>query len=318
MKKIVKNHQLSISYLYDLFDKLSPIIVILSTAVILFATLFPFNFSQKLIPEITNISYAFRHKTDLTDSVNNVLLFIPFGFGLSNVINKYRKNIIELILIIFIASSGLSFTVEFLQILLPSRSTTIADIVNNSIGGLLGFLCFHIWKYKIINSIWLFLEKIRNSLSIKTTILAGITYTIFCLIIAANLPIITSLSNWDNRLFLHIGNEGTGDRPWRGNIYELVIADRSISPIEVENAFSQNKLLSDNDTALIAAYKFIGKDNFSDKTGNSPTLSWQGESGKTEETTGAFIDSRNWLKTSFSVSSITDKIRRSSQFTLSK
>ncbi len=148
-------------------------------------------------------------------------------------------------------------------------------------------------------------------------IVAGIAYTIFCLIIAANLPIITSLSNWDNQFSLQIGNERTGDRPWQGYISELAIADRSISKMEVANAFSQNKLLSDNNPALIAAYKFIGKDNFIDNTGNSPTLSWQGKSGQTEDTRGIFLSSHHWLKTSSPATSITEKIRRRSQFTLS-
>jgi len=317
MTKAKSANKLSTHNLHYLFDKWSPIIVAFSTIIIIFATLFPFNFSPKLISEITNLTYAFRHQTNFHDVVNNILLFIPFGFGLSAVLKKYIKSIIGLILITFLASAGLSFTVEFLQILLPSRSTTVADIVNNSMGGLVGFLCFHIWKYRIINSIWQLIEVIRNSLSIKNLIVVGIVYTIFCLIIAANLPRFTSLRNWNPQFYLYVGNEKTGDRSWQGYISQLAIANRNISQQEIANAFAQNKLLSDNDPALIAAYKFIDQGNLIDTTGNSPTLSWQGKSEQTEDNSGVFVSSHHWLKTSSPATSITEKIRHSSQFTLS-
>ncbi len=309
--------RISTHKLYNLFDKWSPFIFIFSVATIVIATLFPFNFSRNLAYEITDLSHAFRHPTNFTDAVNNVLLFIPFGFGLSTLINKYRASIVGIILIIFIASASLSFTVEMLQILLPSRASTIADIVNNSIGGLVGFLCFHLWKYKITNSAWRLIEKIRNSLSVRNLTITAIAYTGLCLAIAVSLPFNTSLSNWDTQFSLQLGNEATGDRPWRGSISSLAIADRAISQTEVANAFDQNRLLSVKNPALITAYQFTGKDNLMDITGNSPQLSWQGKAGTTEDSKGVFLSGNRWLKTSSPATSITEKIRRHSQFTLS-
>jgi glycopeptide antibiotics resistance protein len=321
MNKNEKITRLSADHLLEILYKWSLFILITSIVFILFCTLFPFNFSQNLIPEMSNLRYAFRHSTDLIDSFNNVLLFIPFGFGLTALFASYRIGTIPLFIIILIASASLSFTVEFLQILLPSRATTIADIINNSIGGLLGFLCFHLWKYKIINSIEQSIERFYNSLSVKNLTIVAIAYTIFYLTIAGNLAIATSLSNWNPQYYLQLGNEATGDRPWEGYITELAIADRVLSETEVANAFAQNQLLSAKNPALIANYQFTGQftgqGNLIDTTGNAPQLSWQGEPQATENFPGVFLSPQHWLKTKFPATAITEKIRHHSQFTFS-
>ena len=127
----------------------SYIILVISLTLILFLTLFPFRFEQ--FDRIWQIHHHFsgfeyggysRCCTHLAfyEPLANVLLFMPFGFGLASLFNK--KPVRRSFVIALIASLGLSLTIEFLQVFQPERSPSLTDVLTNSTGGILGFLCF--------------------------------------------------------------------------------------------------------------------------------------------------------------------------------
>ena len=72
----------------------------------------------------------------------NIVLFLPVGFFLSAVMAKTWLSPLKCIFLVLVISSILSFSIEFLQVFLPGRSPTLADILMNSIGGLLGSACY--------------------------------------------------------------------------------------------------------------------------------------------------------------------------------
>ena len=66
------------------------------------------------------------------DAVLNVLLFIPFGFGLRlRGTSRWRA---------WAVAIATTATVELLQIYIPGRDSTLGDVVMNSIGGITGIL----------------------------------------------------------------------------------------------------------------------------------------------------------------------------------
>ncbi len=146
------------------------ILVIASIFVVAIATLYPFNFS---IPEnfsLPALLDRFDNTSFVNDQVNNVLLFMPLGFGLTSILLRNRiRGLIQILVVVF-ASASLSFSVEFLQSFLPSRDPTPADIVNNTIGGFVGLLCFYICDSRSFNSTIDYLENTQASNSQKITI----------------------------------------------------------------------------------------------------------------------------------------------------
>ena len=71
----------------------------------------------------------------------NILFFVPFGILFSTIIlRKYTGGYLFTFIVVTLAGSLLSFTIEFLQLFLATRISTIADIFGNIAGSGLGVL----------------------------------------------------------------------------------------------------------------------------------------------------------------------------------
>lgn len=283
----------------------------------LVTTLFPFNFSFKHGFSVKEIANSFDNSSSLSDQLGNVLLFLPLGFGLTCLLQTRRLGATAKLAIVLIISAGLSFTVEILQVFLPSRAPTISDILTNSFGGSLGFLCFHLWKFRILSYTSALIKKSKGCLSIEKLTAGFIGYLVLTFLISSALPSATNLRNWDPTFPLLLGNEQTGDRPWQGYVSEFYMADRAISEEEVAQAFSDKSFFASLGDSLIADYRLTGKGSYRDQTGYLPDLSWQGQSPKVQDGTGVFLTSSHWLETANPATSMSQRIRETSQFTLS-
>jgi VanZ family protein len=301
--------------LHQLVFKAAPFLVIISILLILLATLFPFNFSFKDGLSFQEIFSSFKHTSHLSDRIKNWLLFLPLGFGLMCLLQQRRLGKTAKVLLVLITSLCLSLQVEILQSFLPSRQPTLADVVNNSLGGLLGLICFYVWKIKIINYVVEIIKKNRSRLSVKQLSVVFIGYITLSFISTIILQTTTSLSNWNLNFPLILGNEFTGDRPWQGYISEVYVADRAISKEEVDKIFS-HKSLHQLEDSLLAHYQLQGQNNYTDRTGKLPALSWQGEPPNIQDVKGVFLTDNHWLKTVTPVSFLNQKLRKSNQFTI--
>lgn len=87
-----------------------------------------FQPNVNLIPFVNGLNMEF---------LLNVLLFIPLGFFCPMISKKYEqvKNIIFI-------GVGFSFVIEISQLFTLHRATDINDIISNTLGILIGYLCF--------------------------------------------------------------------------------------------------------------------------------------------------------------------------------
>ena len=90
-----------------------------------------------------------------SDFLKNIVFFIPFGSLLTTIIlKKHDPVFLATFLIVIFAGGLLSCAIEILQLLLPTRSVDIADIIGNMLGSGFGMQI----TLMILNGI-----KIRNS-----------------------------------------------------------------------------------------------------------------------------------------------------------
>src|ERR1700723_2600629 len=101
-------------------------ILTLSVAGILFLTLYPFRFSLHANPQLNGSPFLLVSGLKSSGPVAaflNILLFVPFGFGLSHQFREKRKSGTAILLLTTVAGLLLSYCIEFAQIYIPTRDS---------------------------------------------------------------------------------------------------------------------------------------------------------------------------------------------------
>jgi hypothetical protein len=79
-----------------------------------------------------------RGRWQLYDVLFNIVGFLPFGFLLGRVLRRRHMHFAVLVLLTACVACLFSLTIETLQYFLPSRSSSLVDVVTNTIGGTIG------------------------------------------------------------------------------------------------------------------------------------------------------------------------------------
>jgi len=114
-------------------------LLLLSCALILYGTLYPFSFQFGLHNEsvLALLVASARSHASRGDILGNIILFFPFGFFAMQCLLPRAPRPIRLFFVIF-TGAAFSFCIESVQIYLPGRVTSIYDIATNTAGSLLG------------------------------------------------------------------------------------------------------------------------------------------------------------------------------------
>jgi glycopeptide antibiotics resistance protein len=294
-------------------------LVIFSILAVVIATLYPFNFSLPDNISKRELVNSFDNNSFFNDQVNNVILFLPLGFGLTGLLQTKNAKLIWQIVAVILASAALSSSVELLQILVPSRTPTPADIFNNSFGGFLGLILFYIWNSKGFKAILQRIEDSKASNSISKITLFFTGYIILTFLLTIPWQAITNLSGWNPSFPLIVGNERTAERGWEGYISELNITNQALSQNQIKQVFDRSNNFANLGDSLIASYDFTGNAPYKDKAGKQPDLLWQGTQNQNQNQNEdrVFISPNRWLQTPTPVESLSKNIGKTSEFTIS-
>jgi len=270
---------------------------------ILYTTLFPFDFLFS--HQSASFDFSFVTSDALVDYLRNILLFIPFSFGLVYLLLSRAKRYRQIVVVIVIFSGiGLSTMVEILQLFLSARNPSLADILANSIGTFCGLLIFYFWGEKLLNYLPRFPRMLLAAIITSHLMVMGVSYV--------SLTNATGLNNWDPSYPLLLGNEKNGDRPWQGSVSNLQIADYAISEKEISRVFNGEIVDS-----LIAYYPLTSTTSLADQTQQQPNLSWHGTRPTVPLETGVALDSNHWLRSHTPTTNLFRRLADTSQFTLS-
>jgi glycopeptide antibiotics resistance protein len=116
-----------------------------SLGLIMLITLSPFDFSfsETLFRTGRPILLIGWGKSSVSDVLLNAVLFMPFGFGLASLLPQRRRLAgLTSLAVVFWGCFALSYTIEVLQQLMPSRFPALRDVLANSFGGVLGWSGF--------------------------------------------------------------------------------------------------------------------------------------------------------------------------------
>ena len=299
--------------LLQLIETKSKTIIVLSSFIILFLTLLPFDFAYPDNFSWDDFKIIMTRVSSPGDIFVNLALFIPFGWGLTALFTTKKFSLQQSILLTFIFSVGFSSIVEILQIFLLFRMTTLADVASNSLSGFLGGVLFLLVRHRLKRFYFYFNQRFF----LKIFMVFWLIYLITIGISLISLKDATKLSNWNAQFPLMIGNEQTGDRSWKGEISYLYLSDHFLSSATIEKLLITNNQDKNYQDYLLGAYIFEeSKAKYTDQLGNLPSLKWQAKHLITTEKNAITLDENNWLKTEVTPYELTQKIKEKSQFTI--
>jgi glycopeptide antibiotics resistance protein len=288
---------------------------------VVLGTLAPFDFRTGLSSPF-KLSHYIANQLGPLHVALNILLFMPLGAYLYHEGQQRRTNMSTVLILTTAAGLILSLTVEFLQRYLPSRDSSLVDVVANTSGGVLGFFCNRAWG----GSVQTLVERLRARRSPAILVATVAVFMLFALSAAAALQTRTALSNWSEEYPLLVGNERTGDRPWQGRVFGLSITDDAAS-LALVRRFSAGEAVT-LPGSPVATFDFSGDSPYRDKAGNVPDLDWTKES---RDSVGVEADLPNelpisgvgaarlggqrWLQTA-PATRIAQRLRASNRFTL--
>jgi VanZ family protein len=298
--------------------------------IILLATLSPFEFTAEGVTLKGAIKVFFAHPSDWSDLIGNVLLFMPLGFGIALRAQSQGIKLLTGLAIATIISPLLSFSVELSQVFLPSRSPSWIDISTNTTGGFCGALSYillttisarHNSTTTASNQVISVEQKVKRLLTIRNLAVALIAWIMMIGLVSLSLQEAAQLSNWNPKLPLLLGNEKTGDRPWNGTISKVEISDRALSQSEIAQVLQTKGSLPQ--AGLVTAYDLTNLESrnslskpLKDRTGQLPDLVAQGD-GISAVPEGVRVSDKHWLSTAEPASVLSNRLRNSSQFTIS-
>jgi hypothetical protein len=293
-------------------------IIILSLIGIAYLTLFPFRFDFSPTIDFHKspifLGDSVKHSGFL-DFFLNVLLFVPFGVGVSAQCRKRGSSRWASLFLAFAFGAGVSYTVELLQFYVPERDSGWGDVISNSAGSVVGFLLFECCGGAILELLSRFEDSFGRWLSPRRTALLLVAYFAVCFGISILLQNETRLSNWDPQCDLFAGNDASGRDPWRGQIFLMQIWNRAL-PEQAIRRLAARESAEDSTAGLLGSYDFTTSPPYQDEKHFLPALDWTPQQPRLTNARSIELSARSWLHTKVPAENLTRKIQKTSQFTV--
>ncbi len=244
----------------------------------------------------------------LRDVPLNVLLFVPLGFGLAGIVtadgrpptaaNKAslsgggRWSAVGGLLAI---SLLLSAALEAAQLFLPERAPSVADVVANGLGALLGVGLYRAWAMGVGRAL-------RRYATGRNLMLGLGIYSLVVALLTGYLYRSVRLSNWDTSFPLVVGNEAVGKRQWSGRVESLWF-----------------EWLHNESMNIFGGYEFSGGAPFEFKPALSdalPPLVWREGPASLQEGQDVTIGPGEWLATETPFAFFSEVARKGDRFAI--
>lgn len=285
-------------------------ILLLATAGILFLTMYPFRFSFHALPHGASpfLLGSSGKGGGFADAFLNVLLFVPFGFGLAEKLRKRGKSS-RFVWAAALGSGALfSYVIEFLQLYIPERDSGWEDVFTNGSGSLIGSIFYLAVGARVVRALAATQQYAAVLLTAKRVAFFLLAYFCFWFALAAVLQKQTRLSNWNPDAMLILGNDSSGRNPWRGQIRTLQIWDRALSDAADGTPDSPNLPIINYDFASLSGSMM--------QLQVAPKLFWIPTTPEGTTGSGLDFDGRSWLSTRTNAGDLVERLRKTNQFTI--
>jgi len=295
-------------------------ILLLALAGILFLTLFPFRFALHAKPPAHFSHFLLGgvwKDSGALDVFLNILLFLPFGFGVSEKVCERGWRRRTTFVSAAVAGFLLSYSIEFLQLFTPTRASRWEDVASNTTGAVAGFAIFALCGEAIVSVAAKLENAIRSSLTPRRAALLLPLYFALWFVISAALQKETRLTNWDPKSQFLVGNDAVGSSwtAWKGTVSRVQLWNRAL-PDDLARSVTSGVSAAGSQSGLVASYDFLSPEPLQDRTTLLPNLSWIPQSPPPAAQNGIALDGGSWLSTQVPASRLIEALQRTNQFSL--
>jgi hypothetical protein len=291
-------------------------ILILSLLGTFFLTFYPFRFSfHEALPGDSPFLLGPGKNAGAYDDFLNILLFVPFGFGLAEKLGEKVRSRLAILAATFLAGVLLSYFIEFVQAYIPSRDSGWRDIITNSSGSAVGFFLFELCGLPLVRVLSRGEAALRTLLARRHAWILIPLYFAIWIALSMALQTQTRLGNWDSDALLTVGNDAAGENStaWRGEMSLLQFWDRALPPAIAQQLTTGD--LSGPGPAPLASFDF-SKPPFRDANGALPDLIWRSQPPKAQTSGSLVFDGSSSLRSTVPVSTLTSLLKRGNQLSV--
>jgi VanZ family protein len=291
-------------------------ILIISLLGIAYLTLFPFRLSFA----ITTVFHRYPFLLGMTgkrpsdmDVFLNVLLFVPFGFGLSAKLRQRQSRRWTSFFLALAIGAGVSYAVEFLQFYIPERDSGWDDVITNAAGSVVGFFLFELWGGPLLEGLSRWEDLFDRWLSPRRAAFMLAAYFAVWFGISMYLQTKTRIIDWDPQYHLFVGNDASGQNPWNGQVFLLQFWNRAL-PEQTIRQMAARQSAENGNAGLLGSYDLTGSPPYQDQTNVLPPLAWTPD--QPQLTVARALDLRPSLHTQFPAETLPREIEKTGRFTI--
>lgn len=212
---------------------------------------------------------------------------------------------IETLFLVIISAFAISYVIEVTQLSLSLRFPSFIDVLFNTLGAAIGLSLFLVGR---------FLSTLNDfSFSLFFVLGSLLLYLIFVTILLAFFRESSSFHNWDSSYPLTMGNEPTGNRPWKGSINQIEIFNQSI-PLRQNQSIA--KMVSAYRKFRIGSFSNDNDQYFYFSGQEKDKLKWFGNLNLDAPPPTASFDGNNWLGTVCPPVELNKNLIRTGKFTI--
>ena len=295
-------------------------VLALAVVGILFLTLYPFRFSLHTNPPLNRSPFLLVSGGKSTGPLNaflNILMFVPFGFGLAQKLREKGKSGATILLLTMAAGAFLSYCIELTQIYIPTRDSGWEDVFTNTTGAVVGYFLFELVGKPILKSASEIENLFERFMKLPRALWIIPLYFAICFVVSALLQTESRLSNWMHDSQLVVGNDAMGhlDRAWTGDISLVEFWSRAL-PANLSSAITEGHWGQEAESSALAAYLFSDDLSFKDKKGFLPELTWTPSAPDVRDSVALSLSGKSWLASHRDVSNLIQTLQNANSFSI--
>ena len=277
---------------------------------ILFLTLYPFEFSlvRHGLPFLLN---GWGKGSGTLDVFLNVLLFIPFGFGLAESLRERGRSRAAVVGIALVAGALFSYTVELLQFFIAVRDSGWGDVITNSTGSALGSLVYEFGGATILSLASHIESALVTWLNWRRVIVSLLVYVGVWLAVSIHFQREVRITDWGPHSMLLIGSSAVEepDSAWNGRVFEVEFWNHAL-PETAAKAITAGG--PPTGPPPLASYNLSGDPPFQDLRRVLPGLAW----ARDPSASAPPVAEGSWLISRAPISSLVNQVARTNRFSL--